>query len=74
MLTSCSGCQLAIATSEVHYRCSECATEFIYCENCFQSRRSHAHPFNRIMDSGWWIVFCWWIVLCHLPNFFHSFF
>ena len=49
----CSGCQLVMSGSETRYHCSECtAKEFIYCENCFQSRRCHTHPFNKIIDSG----------------------
>ena len=52
IFSCCSGCRLVIPVSCVRYQCTECTTDFNYCENCFQSRRSHTHPFNKIFDSG----------------------
>ena len=55
----CSGCQLVLAGSETRYQCTECTTtEFIYCENCFHSCRSHTHPFNKIVNSGLDLSYC----------------
>ena len=38
------------------YKCKVC-DNFDYCEECFRSKRSHKHPFNRVTDPGTYLSF-----------------
>ncbi|XP_064637694.1 E3 ubiquitin-protein ligase HERC2-like isoform X2 [Lineus longissimus] len=47
---TCNGCD-TFPVIGARYRCKTCPV-FNYCENCFQTKRTHRHPFKKIVDPG----------------------
>ncbi|XP_070553640.1 E3 ubiquitin-protein ligase HERC2-like isoform X2 [Ptychodera flava] len=47
---TCDGCKM-YPISGPRYKCKSC-DDFDFCENCFRTKKTHKHPFNRISEPG----------------------